>query len=65
MNRRIQIKIMKLAIAKYKTQANLAVKIKSNQIQISRYATGQRDMPLSLFLTVLNLVGGKIELHDS
>jgi len=65
MNRRIQIKIMKLAIAKYKTQANLAVKIKSNQIQISRYATGQRDMPLSLFLTVLNLLGGKIELHDS
>jgi len=60
----IQQYILNLAIRKSKTQANLAEFLGTNQVQISRYHTGKRDMPLSLFLKVLRFLGGKIELRN-
>jgi DNA-binding transcriptional regulator YdaS (Cro superfamily) len=60
-----QKKVIKIAIEKYGTQQKLARRIKSNQVQINRYATGKRDMPVSIFLKILRLIGGKIELPDN
>lgn len=58
----VQKKVLKLAIEKHGSQTKLAEHLKTNQIQISRYATGARDMPLSMFLKMLRMIGGKIAL---
>ena len=62
MDREVQIIVIKRALEKFETQKKLADTIDSSQIQVSRYATGKRDIPLSLFLRILKNIGGKIRL---
>jgi len=56
----VQRKIFKLAIKKYGSQKQVAEELDTNQIQVSRYATCSRDMPLSIFIKLLKKIGGKI-----
>lgn len=56
----VQKKVFKLAIEKYGSQQKLADELGTNQIQISRYATCTRDVPLSVFIKVLKKIKGKI-----
>jgi len=61
---KFQTKFLQFATRKFGSQSVLADLIESNQVQLSRYATGKRDMPLSVFLKILKAVGGKIQLPN-